>query len=488
MRRTIGWIVVVLAGGVGLFMVMVTAVLLLGQETPAAIFGAVLAAFSLWIAVKNLRSLWGVSPRKGVSEPDLQSRPSLPDPDAEPPVRVIVQDRTPASGRAPAGRHKRGSRATHSTSGISFGYADHVGAFEHSGPFAIVDVETTGFAADGDDRVIEVAVVRTDGQGRIEDEWTTLINPDRDTGPVFVHHITNEAVANAPRFEQVADELLARLEGSIVVAHNASFDERFLRAELGRAGYQGLQAPALCSLWLSRSTLEAPNYKLGTLGHQYKVASVDAHTALGDVRTIARLLPIMLDKQDRALAYPVRPYQHQRSGVAAPRVVTRAATLRKGEVGWMNTLLDRLPISADDIVDDVADHYLEALSIALSDGKIVGDEAKQLARIAGQGGLGATQVRTLNERFLEGLREASFADDILTPDELISLNRAAAALGSADYFDDLFPTPAKAELSSSTPDSSPATHAAGRTRRCGYCREPGHYRPRCPQLLAGQHS
>jgi len=166
MRRTIGWIVVVLAGGVGVFMVIVMAVLLLGQETPAAIFGAVLAAFSLWIAVKNLRSLLGVSQRKG--EPDLQSRPSLPDPDAEPPVRVIVQDRSPASGRAPAGKHKRGSRATYSPSGISFGYADHGGAFEHSGPFAIVDVETTGFAADGDDRVIEVAVVRTDGQGRIE--------------------------------------------------------------------------------------------------------------------------------------------------------------------------------------------------------------------------------------------------------------------------------------------------------------------------------
>lgn len=115
MRRTIGWIVVVLAGGVGVFMVIVMAVLLLGQETPAAIFGAVLAAFSLWIAVKNLRSLLGVSQRKG--EPDLQSRPSLPDPDAEPPVRVIVQDRSPASGRAPAGKHKRGSRATYSPSG-----------------------------------------------------------------------------------------------------------------------------------------------------------------------------------------------------------------------------------------------------------------------------------------------------------------------------------------------------------------------------------
>lgn len=78
----------------------------------------------------------------------------------------------------------------------------------------------------------------------------------------------------------------------------------------------------------------------------------------------------------------------------------------------------------------------------MADGQITRDEAHQLGRLAGEAGMGETTVAALNERFLETLREAALADDVLTTVELRGLNRAAKALGVPSYFDDLTSTPA----------------------------------------------
>ena len=164
------------------------------------------------------------------------------------------------------------------------------GSREHTGSYAVIDVETTGLAPVRGDRVIEIAVARVDADGRIEDEFATLINPEgRDTGPVFIHGITNDAVAKAPTFAEVAPELLARLDGAVVVAHNAPFEERFLATELARAGHTGLRMPALCTLWLGQQTFRTPNHKLGTLARAAGIPLVDKHAALGDVRALLGL-------------------------------------------------------------------------------------------------------------------------------------------------------------------------------------------------------
>src|SRR5688500_1267974 len=137
--------------------------------------------------------------------------------------------------------------------------------FEVDAPYAVIDVETTGFSPATGDRIVEIAIARVDARGRIEDEYSTVLNPGRDVGPVFVHGISNSEVQDAPRFEDVAGELLDRLDGAVVVAHNAVFEERFLAAEFGRLGLQLPLNPALCSLWLARRTMRTPNHKLTTL-------------------------------------------------------------------------------------------------------------------------------------------------------------------------------------------------------------------------------
>lgn len=364
--------------------------------------------------------------------------------------------------------------------GEMFTYAGSRSGREHAGPYAVVDVETTGLSPGRGDRVIEIAVARVDGRGRVEDEFATLVNPEgRDTGPVFIHGISNEDVAKAPTFADLAPELLARLDGAVVVAHNAPFEERFLATELARAGYQGIRMPALCTLWLGRKTFQTPNHKLGTIARDAGVQLVDKHAALGDVRAVAQLFPLMMDRHASPLLYgcPAYVYPAQPGADTTMRLVTRAVELRKGADGWMHSLMSRLPMSANDIDDATAEVYLEALAEVLADGKIVGEEAKTLARLAGDAGMGGDQVRALNERFLEAMREAALADDVLTTAELRDLKTAAKALSVPDYFDDLTGVGSTGQTLGTV--GVPATTGG---RRCGHCRVPGHYRSTCPDL------
>lgn len=366
---------------------------------------------------------------------------------------------------------------------FSYGGPSTGEGYVHDGSFAVIDVETTGFSPGKGDRVIELAIARVDKNGRIEDEYATLLNPEgRDTGAVFVHGISNDAVRNAPLFSDVMADVLARLDGAVIVAHNAVFEERFIAAELARVGVKTPPMPALCSLWLGQQTFDTPNHKLGTLAQHAGIPLVDAHAALGDVRATAALLPLMLERFRPGIEFGHDParglFDPYRLGSVTP--MTRASSLRKGTDGWMHSLISRLPISTADVSDAAAAEYLEVLAVALEDGKIIGDEAKALAKVAGRGGMGAEQVRGLNERFLELMREAAFADNELTAGELTELKRAADALAAPGYFDDLQVT--VATTNGSVIGESDLQPAASKPRKCGHCRTPGHYRSKCPEL------
>src|SRR3954452_14819302 len=103
-------------------------------------------------------------------------------------------------------------------------------------------------------------------------------------------------------------------------------------------------------------------------------------------------------------------------------------------------MMARLPMSAAEAPEAERRRCLDALPLALADGRIVGGEAQQLARLAGSAGLGATQVASLHRRFLEHLRAAALEGAILTPGEPRQLKPAASGLGLPDSSDDLRPT------------------------------------------------
>ncbi|GGZ34270.1 DEDDh family exonuclease [Streptomyces poonensis] len=152
--------------------------------------------------------------------------------------------------------------------------------------YAVVDVETTGLARD--DRIISAAVYRLDERGEVEDHWYTMVNPERDPGPVWIHGLTSEMLEGAPLFGDIADEFAARLDGRVLVAHNAVFDWSMIAREYARAERRPPVKQRLCTIALSKElALPLPNHKLESLAAHFGVVQQRAHHALDDARVLA---------------------------------------------------------------------------------------------------------------------------------------------------------------------------------------------------------
>ena len=202
-----------------------------------------------------------------------------------------------------------------------FSYASFKGMYELNAPFSLIDFETSGFQP-GNSRILEVAVVKIDSHGKILDEFTTLINPeDGNVGRTDIHQITLAMVKNAPKLSEVIGDLLNILDSSIVVAHNARFEENFLESAFREVGIKHPLMPTIDTLWLSRQVLDLPNYKLATVIDEFGYDFEDAHTALGDVRAMTRVLPEMLELGKR-ISFPselLKSPKYNATGKVLPR-------------------------------------------------------------------------------------------------------------------------------------------------------------------------
>ena len=317
--------------------------------------------------------------------------------------------------------------AQDSAKGAVFTYASLEKGESYSAPYAIIDLETTGLDKTKN-RIIEIAIRRIDNSGKFIDEISTLINPEvSDVGPTFIHHIKPEHVLDAPTFSEFAPEILNRLSGSIVVAHHAAFEDGFLGAEFARIGVGIPCMPAIDTLWLSRQVIDLPNYKMATVIDAFGIKEEDAHTALGDVRMLSKLLPILIAKS-KPLKYLV-PVFISTSKNHSGRIKTRVSNLSKGESGWMANVLKKLPESGLSLTDAVIGKYTEMLNEFLSDGKIIGEEAKALAKIAGSSGLGAEQMRKIHQDYFAAIEKIALEDGVLTEVEKKKLSTLKSQLG-----------------------------------------------------------
>jgi DNA polymerase-3 subunit epsilon len=162
--------------------------------------------------------------------------------------------------------------------------------------FAVVDVETTGMRAIGHDRITEIAVVVVHG-GRREVVLDSLVNPGRPIPPAIcaITNITNDMVQGAPRFAEVADQVLAALAGRVFVAHNARFDWNFVSAEIQRARDLALDGPRLCTVRLARRLVRGVrSCGLDNLTQHFGFANPARHRAAGDALVTADLLQQLL--------------------------------------------------------------------------------------------------------------------------------------------------------------------------------------------------
>ncbi len=149
------------------------------------------------------------------------------------------------------------------------------------------DTETTGLNPLVD-RVIEIGAVKFNCNGVIQ-TYDQLINPKIQLRQYITEltHITDEMLVSKPVFFEAAKSFLDFIDGSILVAHNAQFDLRFINAELARLNKSPLKNQAIDSLRFARTTFPKPettSWKLGSLAEKLAVEVKNAHRAEDDAR------------------------------------------------------------------------------------------------------------------------------------------------------------------------------------------------------------
>ena len=162
--------------------------------------------------------------------------------------------------------------------------------------FAIIDIETCGSKYEfRRGRITEICIVIHDGL-QVVDKFTTLINPECHITPFFISlsGITNEMVANAPKFHEVAKKIIDITEGKIFVAHNVGFDYGFVRDEFLSMGYK-YKRETLCTVRLSRKLMPGMlSYSLGKLCSSIGIEIEGRHRAEGDADATVKLFDKLL--------------------------------------------------------------------------------------------------------------------------------------------------------------------------------------------------
>ncbi|MFN8572652.1 MAG: 3'-5' exonuclease [Gemmatimonadaceae bacterium] len=170
--------------------------------------------------------------------------------------------------------------------------------------YAVVDVETTGTRAGWGDRITEIAAVRVEG-GEIVDVYETLINPERPIPAQITQltRITSEMVRRAPLFAAVARRVAQALDGRIFVAHNATFDWRFVSTEFMRSTGEQLVGERVCTVRLTRALLPMLRRRsLDSLARYFGVEITARHRAGGDaVATAQVLIELLRLAEDRGV-------------------------------------------------------------------------------------------------------------------------------------------------------------------------------------------
>jgi DNA polymerase III subunit epsilon len=176
----------------------------------------------------------------------------------------------------------------------------------------VLDFETTGLSPEYGDRAIEIGAVLL-RDGAIVDRFQQLMNPGFRVSPFIEAYtgITNEMLKGQPCCEEVMAGFSEFITGHNIVAHNASFDRRFLDFELKKA-HRAYDGACCCSLLVSRRVYQdAPNHKLQTLvAHAGITPTGKFHRALADAEMTAYLWMAMVERIREQYGIPAVSFEH----------------------------------------------------------------------------------------------------------------------------------------------------------------------------------
>jgi DNA polymerase-3 subunit epsilon len=304
--------------------------------------------------------------------------------------------------------------------------------------FAVVDCETTGLHPGAHHRIIELAIVDVDASGEPVETWASLLRVERDLGPTGVHGIRGRDLRDAPSFEQVLGDVLERLCGKTIVAHNARFDCSFLEYELTRAGVDVKPLPRLCTMALAGSLgAGGSRMRLTDCAEALGASHRSAHCAEDDALACAAILAAFL-REEGAAALKAFERGEPRPPASWPSSDRRAACCPRGtssstsaEPSFLAALVSAADASLGADTALVAP-YLEVLDRAIEDRRLSEEEQAELADTATMLGLAADRVRSLHSDYMGTLIALARRDSIVTDRERYDLVLVGEALGIAE--------------------------------------------------------
>ncbi len=300
--------------------------------------------------------------------------------------------------------------------------------------FTAIDLETTGLDA-LTDRIVEIGLVKFTADGTTIDEFATLVNnPGSDAAARAIHGIDDADLVSSPTTKQVLDEALAFMAGTILVAHNCDFEDRFLASAARRTNTPLPTLVDVCTLQSSRRQLEGRAFSLTAM---YKTAtggwSDHRHTALGDARAVREVLLWLLRNAPRPLYLTHGPTTDEAMTVQECPLSCRPVPLTRCSVA---ELLDSFPQSPKPRTGDAVQvkKYMALLAEAVHDGRLTYEEADALTRQARLTRLTGPQLRGLHQKAWEAAYPDTKDADwtALAPVERREMYLLADALGLSD--------------------------------------------------------
>ncbi|MDB2704696.1 DNA polymerase III subunit epsilon [Gammaproteobacteria bacterium] len=173
--------------------------------------------------------------------------------------------------------------------------------------YIILDTETTGLEVLQGHRIIEIGAVLMNDRKKSEEHFHTYLNPSRliDEEASKVHGIMNEDLIDKPSFDEIAEEFLEFVDGSILVIHNAAFDIGFLNNELKLASSKYPMLQDICevedSLAIAKDKFPGQRNSLDALANRFEISNYDRtfHGALLDANILADVYMMLTGGQSK---------------------------------------------------------------------------------------------------------------------------------------------------------------------------------------------
>ena len=286
--------------------------------------------------------------------------------------------------------------------------------------YVVIDTETTGTMKA--DRIIELALIAFKGNEVIE-EWSTLINPQRDVGKTNIHGITASMVSSAPIFADVVNDIFRIINHRVLVAHNFGFDARMLIQEFNRANTQGDIGKGFCTMTAARRLLPPEKSSLSDACTEFGIKIIGAHSALGDCNMTMELFNHLFE-DGQGVSPAIVDYSPDTNPA---RILGRTAFSDKKD-----DALERIQAFTKKVPFPTSDEkfiaYLLLLNMAMQDLIISSEEQSELNNWAEDLGVSERDIKKLHLGYLESFIQAALRDGVITVQEREMIEKVGAAL------------------------------------------------------------